>query len=264
MTYQHNEALNVSAEYLKRIAQLSDVQAIKNYTHECMALAPGHHVLDLGCGPGVDTIALAQKLGEGGTVIGVDSDEKMLQQANEWAQREQLSHRLSHQQGDASNLAFADNTFNSSHAERLLQVLPAAINPQTVINELARVTQVGGRVVVADTDWGSFSMHSSYPHTERQLSAFFARQLRPNGFAGRQLLGLFHRANLTDISLKIFPIVHTNISALPLSWLHKEASQQNIIAPEDLSLWWQEVNNLSEQNIFYASVNMVVITGEVT
>ena len=43
-----------------------------------MHLQPGHAVLDVGCGPGTDTIVLAGLVGPTGRVVGVDSDAAMI------------------------------------------------------------------------------------------------------------------------------------------------------------------------------------------
>jgi len=41
----------------------------------------GHPVLDLGCGPGTDTLALAERVGSDGMVVGIDRDPAMLKEA---------------------------------------------------------------------------------------------------------------------------------------------------------------------------------------
>jgi SAM-dependent methyltransferase len=57
--------LHMAAEYLKQV---------KEYTYSRMHLQPGYSVLDVGCGPGIDTTALARLVGSMGKVVGVDYD----------------------------------------------------------------------------------------------------------------------------------------------------------------------------------------------
>lgn len=66
----------VSAEYLRKVAELG--RQIKQRSYELMAIAPGHHVLDVGSGPGIDTVALGPQVGLGGRVVDVDIDEEMV------------------------------------------------------------------------------------------------------------------------------------------------------------------------------------------
>lgn len=73
----------VSAQYLKEAAQI--LQKFKERTYELMELQSGQHILDAGCGPGVDTIPLADYVGPQGSVTGVDIDSEMLDKANQAA-----------------------------------------------------------------------------------------------------------------------------------------------------------------------------------
>jgi SAM-dependent methyltransferase len=50
---------------------------------ERLALAPGEHVLDVGCGCGDTLLALAERVGERGSVTGVDLSTQMLARAHE-------------------------------------------------------------------------------------------------------------------------------------------------------------------------------------
>src|SRR5437764_13145621 len=70
----------VDAAYLARIGSL--VLADKERTYDCMNIRPGSAVLDVGCGPGTDTIPLAGRVGPGGHGVGVDYDGEMGAEAN--------------------------------------------------------------------------------------------------------------------------------------------------------------------------------------
>ncbi|MEV5237376.1 methyltransferase domain-containing protein [Streptomyces pseudogriseolus] len=58
-------------------------RAYKQQLLDLLDLRAGQTVLDVGCGPGTDLSALAQRVGDGGTVIGVDRDPDMLARARE-------------------------------------------------------------------------------------------------------------------------------------------------------------------------------------
>ena len=55
---------------------------------------PGDTVLDIGCGPGVFTRAMARMVGENGRVIAVDLQEEMLEKLRARAEKEGLMRRI--------------------------------------------------------------------------------------------------------------------------------------------------------------------------
>lgn len=57
-------------------------------------IRPHDTVLDIGCGPGYFTRAMARMVGEGGLVIAVDIQDEMLDMMMERAEQEKLAHRI--------------------------------------------------------------------------------------------------------------------------------------------------------------------------
>jgi len=86
-----------------------------------MHIQVGHRDLDLGCGPGIDTIPLAQFVGRNGQVIGLDIDNKMIEVANKKAIDEGVTDRVIHKHIDANSIPYHSDHFNSCRSERLLQ-----------------------------------------------------------------------------------------------------------------------------------------------
>lgn len=250
----------VNIEYLRKVTE--EHQKIKDLTYNWMNLKLGHNVLDLGCGPGIDTIALAKLVGPNGTVIGIDNDEKMIRVAEEDTKKENLDSIIKYKLEDATKLQFKSNFFDSCRAERFFQILPHNITPEDVINEIYRVLCVDGWIVLADSDWGSISIDFSNLELERRLTRFFAEKMRPNGFAGRQFLKLLKFCGFKDIKLKIAPMMMNNYSESPFAdWLCKEALTMNIASEHELDIWRKSLENDSNNNLFYACVNMIVIAG---
>lgn len=250
----------VSPEYLQRMAVIA--QTIKQASHQRMNIQSGDCVLDVGCGPGVDTLPLAKWVGPQGKVFGIDSDVEMISIANAKAREQGLEKSVVHRTGSADNLPFDDGFFASCHAERLLQVLPPSL-ARPVIQELKRVTQAQGRVVLADADWGSFSINSRDAALERTLVQFFAERLRPNGYAGRQIFTLMRECGFSHIDIDVHPLVHNTLAAIPLEWLYKEACKQTIAPPCALELWWEDIQAHCKAGTFFCTVNMIVVTGTV-
>jgi len=76
----------VDAEYLDTAA--AQLATFKKLTYERMHVQPGQRILDVGCGPGTDTIPLAPYVGPSGQVFGVDNDPDMVAEADERATKQ--------------------------------------------------------------------------------------------------------------------------------------------------------------------------------
>jgi ubiquinone/menaquinone biosynthesis C-methylase UbiE len=249
----------VTSDYLKKVAE--KMRAFKQLSYEHMAITAGDTVLDLGCGPGVDTVPLAGLVGNKGKVIGIDTDEKMLAEAKQAALDVGCHDLLEHCQGSATALELADNSVASCRAERLLQVLPPD-QEQTIVAEMVRVTRPGGRVVLVDTDWPSASVDFSDVKLERTLMEFFTLHMRPNGLAGRHLLSLCNEHGLEDIHLDVVPMVQQRFDETPFGdWLINTAKEQGIINESEATQWHEELQQREHDRSFYACVNMVIASG---
>lgn len=249
----------VTADYLKEIAQR--MRAFKQLSYEHMAIASGDTVLDIGCGPGVDTIPLAALIGDSGKVIGIDSDGAMLAEADEAAREAQLQERIEHCSGSATELPLDNASVDSCRAERLLQVLPPELE-QTIVAEMVRVTRPGGRIVLVDTDWSSASVDFSDTLLERRLMEFFALRMRPNGIAGRRLYALCRERQLDDIRVDAVPMVQQRLGDTPFGdWLVNTATAERVMDNEEALHWQEELKQREQQQRFHACVNMVIVSG---
>ncbi len=251
----------VTADYLKKVAERA--RALKALSYDHMAITPGMTLLDVGCGPGVDTPALAALTGPGGRVIGIDRDEGMLAEAEQAKAESEFAAIIELRHGSATALPLGDNGIDACRAERLLQVLPPD-DEQKVVSELVRVTRAGGRIVLVDADWGSASVDFSDSALERRLLDFFATRMRPNGFAGRRLLRLCVEQGLVDIRLDTYTYVESNYAESPLAgWLLTTALQEHIIDEVAAQRWREELMAKQQQGRFYSSVNLVIASGAI-
>lgn len=249
----------VTADYLKEMAE--KMRAFKQLSYEHMAIREGDTLLDVGCGPGVDTVPLAELCGSNGKVIGIDSNEAMLAEADKAASESKYGSRIEHRQGSALCLPLPDQSVDASRAERLIQVLPPE-DEKAVLAELFRVTRPGGRVVLVDADWGSATIDFSDPRLERRLMHFFTLEMRPNGLAGRRLYALCREQQLDDIRVDVVPMVQQRLADTPFGdWLVNTALAENVITDEEATRWQQELEQRERKQCFSACVNMVIVSG---
>lgn len=110
-------------------------------------VAPGHAVLDIGCGTGTQAIAACWRSQPGGSVVGIDISEKMLAAARRKARRADLN--IAFHQGDAAQLPFEDERFDVVTFTTIMHMIPES-QRQLCLREASRVLRHGGRLLLID------------------------------------------------------------------------------------------------------------------
>jgi len=250
----------IDPPYLDAMAEL--IKQNKQRTYTWMHIQPGHSVLDVGCGPGIDTIALAELVGPTGHVVGVDVDTAMIAEADRRAEQAGFSGWCRHQQGNAISLHLETSTFDSCRSERLFQHVH---NPAGVLLEMARVTKPGGWVVILDADHGTWSINTAEVDIERRLTRVLAERIVINGYAGRQLYGLFKRQQFIDINVEIRPLYFTDYAQFrygtQMDIIECEALAAGLVTEEELKRWQQNLEAAETTRTFFAHAAGILVAG---
>lgn len=250
----------VDEEYLAIAAAAA--RPIFERTVADLHLAPGRTLLDVGCGPGFHTVAMGGIVGSGGRIEGVDHDPLMIAAAQERARASGVGGWVSHRLGDAYALPFKDGAFDACRSERMLQHLE---HPDRAVAEMMRVTKRGGRVVIADSDFGSLSMDGVDAALERRMAVFKAERTLHNGYSGRGLWRLMRAAGLMDVSVQ--PIaMHTTVLGvarliLMLDEVEARASVDGAFTAVELAEWRRQLAAAEDAGEFYVSLTVVVGSG---
>jgi ubiquinone/menaquinone biosynthesis C-methylase UbiE len=110
-------------------------------------VAPGHCVLDIGCGTGTQAIAAWRRTQPGGSIVGVDVSEKMLASARRKACRAGLDIAFHH--ADAAQLPFEDERFDVVTITTVMHMVPQS-QRRLCLAEASRVLKRGGRLLLID------------------------------------------------------------------------------------------------------------------
>ena len=145
-----------AAVYWKEIYERHDLLAVIHRERRAMVLElvdklglhPESHVLEIGCGAGVTTVALARR---GYCVQAVDTVGPMLNLTRQLATETGVEDRVITSHGDVHDLAFPDNTFSLVLA---IGLAPWLHSLNKAMQEIARVLKPGGSLIVtADNRW---------------------------------------------------------------------------------------------------------------
>ena len=170
---------------------------------DVLPLTPAMKVLDLACGDGFYSRRIADRLGPGGSVTGVDLNLAYLNEARQEAARQTGEVTIDFVAASFDRLPFPDDTFDFVWCAQSLYSLP---EPVVVLRTLARVLRPGGIVAVLEND----TMHQVFlPWPVRLELPLRAAELRalsetrnPNKYyVGRRLPAVLAEAGLEPLKM---------------------------------------------------------------
>ncbi|QDF98581.1 SAM-dependent methyltransferase [Azoarcus sp. DD4] len=203
------EAFNDAGFQTERLRQ--QAQAIRGMEASVLraaGIAPGHDVLEIGCGPGFVSDLLAE-LAPDGSLHAVEPSSTLLAQVTANVRRKPAGGLFLHQAyGDA--LPLADSCVDFSYARFVLQHVPA---PDAVVREVHRVTRKGGRFCVVDSDDGLVILHPEAPKVTEVLNQAQAIQAAQGGdrFIGRKLQESMIRAGFVNVKSRVVTLTSSEL-----------------------------------------------------
>ena len=194
------------AGYIQKLVESNPLrEAVLRSAIQALHLSAGSRGLDAGCGVGLQALSLAEAVGPGGHVTGLDMSPEMLRYAEEIVASAGLSGRISFREGNVNQLPFADGSFDWVWSADCVGY-PVGDLPH-VLKELMRVTRPGGCIAILA--WSSQQLLPGYLMLEARLNATCSAYapiltgVSPQAHFMRALAG-FRQAGLERVTAQTF------------------------------------------------------------
>jgi SAM-dependent methyltransferase len=257
MSQQDQESMWGDTRYLDSVSAMA--QDYKRRTFALLDAHPGARILDVGCGPGDDVRALADLVGGGGRVVGVDVREEMIAQAR--TRNAETGLPVEFHIGSAYQLDFADDAFDGCRADRVFQHLE---RPREALTEMVRVTRSGGRVVVFDIDWETLVIDTPARAVTRKILNYEC-DIHANGWAGRSLLGLFRTCGLRDIGVEAMTAIITDFATAKyvngFDEMVEAAQAGGVITADEGQAWLASLEQAHQAGQFFNAITGFIVCG---
>ncbi|KRK96910.1 ubiquinone menaquinone biosynthesis methyltransferase ubiE [Secundilactobacillus odoratitofui DSM 19909 = JCM 15043] len=188
----------------------------RTVTMQQLNLKPGSFAIDLCCGTGDWTLALAKAVGPSGRVVGLDFSDEMLAIAKQKVAQAGYQDRVTLIQGDAMSLPYNDDQFDVATIGFGLRNVPDA---NQVLREMTRVVHPGGQVACLETSqptqpiiklgWQAYFKlvpmmtklavrnYQDYAYLQHTTAAFVS---------AKELVKMFEAAGLVGVSYRTFDL----------------------------------------------------------
>jgi len=244
-----------TAQQLSMIYQTEDIKEMQRQYRAWFDPKPGERILDVGCGTGVNVLAISKLVGTAGKVVGIDNSPAMLAIARDKASAENIEYRLM----AVEEVDFADNSFDGVVCT---QVLGYVADPVPVIRSLLRVVKPTGRVFVAETDWDSLAYSIPDKELQRKVTLSFTDH-HGDGWVGRRLYPLCRQAGAAEIELHPYVIHNAEYSIRkyggPLSYVIRDyLLRSQKCTEEEVKRWLQLLSDAFDDHSYFFSLNRFV------
>jgi SAM-dependent methyltransferase len=217
-------------------------------------------VLDLGCGTGVVTRAIAARDGFAGTVTGIDQSPGFIAAAQRLAADHGVGDRVEFVVGDVHALDFPAASFDAAVAHTLLSHVR---DPLGVLAEAARVVRPGGFVAIFDGDYASLTFGSSDPELGSAVERAIQSMIMSSPRVMREVPRLLPSAGLQLIAAQAHVYAEAGSSTFMLNLAETYgplAATTGLLPRARVDAWLADQRRSADQGTFFAACNYYAYT----
>jgi SAM-dependent methyltransferase len=227
-----------------------DVVEQRRIVRAALGLQPGQDVLDIGSGPGFLASEMAEAVGPGGSVRGIDPSDAMLSLARR--RRPATGAALvEFGPGQATGIPFPDRTFDVVTSTQVYEYVE---DIRAALAEAYRVLRPNGRLLVLDTDWDSVVWRSSDADRMRRVLAVWDEHLA-DPHLPRRLTGLLTEAGFTVTHRSAIPLFNAGydprtFSAGLIGFIMAFVPGRSGVTAADANAWAEDLTGLGADYFF--------------
>lgn len=111
-------------------------------------------------------------------------------------------------------------------------------------------------------DMATLSVNFSDNEFERKLINYFGLKMRPNGYAGRQLIEILRNNDYKEVSVELMPHSFGNLTRKYfMNWIISGALDSKFVTQNQADNWKHELDSRVKEGTFLAYITNVLVTG---
>jgi len=222
---------------------------------EAMRIDSAATVLDLGCGTGVVSRAIAQRRGFAGRVTGIDRSPYLIAAARRFAVGEGVPKAIEFRTGDSQSLGLPDAAFDAVVAHTLISHVE---DPAAVMREMARIVKPGGRVGIFDGDYASLTYGTADRTQGKATDEMIINALVTNPRVMREMPQLLKEAGLaleTSFAYVVADIARADFFAPGLQSLLRVLPKSGAMTESEARDWVNTLSRQSDEGTYFGASN---------
>ena len=211
--------------------------------------------LDLGCGTGVVSRAIAQRKGFAGRVTGIDRSPYLIAAAKRFAAGEGVGEVVEFRTGDSQNLSLPSAAFDAVVAHTLISHVE---DPAAVMREMARVVKSGGKIGIFDGDYASLTYGTTDPAKGKATDEMIINALVTNPRVMREMPRLLKEAGLVlEVSFAhvVADIGRADFFAPGLQSLVRVLPKSGAMSESEARAWVNVMLKQSDEGTYFGASN---------
>lgn len=190
-------------ELERLLGQAEDLRPESTWLLDAVGVTPGSRAADIGCGPIGVLDMLSERVGPGGSVVGIEREPRFAAMARDELARRGLAN-VAIVEGDTLAATVETGSFDLVHERLVLINLPPE-DQRRILAAMRELARPGGVIATESWDRASYLCYPDHPawHVLNDAYRDAVRATNGDGTTGRTLPSLLRAAGLEDVRTKV-------------------------------------------------------------